>query len=133
MRRLVAVGQHADADAQRLDRIETAGRGQELGHLGEGLYAGRRQARGDRRLVAAALGVALPQERRDAFEAARRRQFLDRMAAHDQPAGLAIDLAHRRVGHDDAIEAAIHPCQQHLDSLSRYPGQGRIAEMYCQS
>ena len=37
------------------------------------------------------------------------------MAAHDQPAGFAIDLAHRRVGHDDAVEAAVHPCQQHLD------------------
>ena len=133
MRRLLAVGQHADADAQRLDRIEPAGRRQELGHLGEGLHAGRRQARGDRRLVAAAFGVALPQQRGDAFEAARRGQLLDRMAAHDQPAGLAIDLAHRRVGHDDAVEAAIHPCQQHLDSLSRYRGQGRIVEMYCQS
>ena len=39
------------------------------------------------------------------------------MAAHDQPARLAVDLAHHRVGHDHAVEAAIHPCLQHWISF----------------
>ena len=113
MRRRLAVGQHADADPQRLDRIEAPRGGQELRHLGEGLHARRRQGPAHRRLVAAAFGVTVPQEGGDAFEAARGDQLLQRVAAHDQPAGLAIDLAHHRVGHDHPVEAAVHPCLQH--------------------
>src|SRR5471030_1294376 len=44
------------------------------------------------------------------------------MAAHDQPACLAIDLAHDRVGHDHPVKAAIHTCLKHPDSL---PEQAR--------
>ena len=69
----------------------------------------------------AALGVALPQECRDALEAARRDKFLDSVAPHDQPSGFAIDLAHRRVGYDNAVEAAIHPCLQH-DAFPSFRG-----------
>ena len=46
MRRRLAVGQHADADPQRLDRVEAARRRQQLRHVGEGLHARRRQALG---------------------------------------------------------------------------------------
>jgi hypothetical protein len=82
--------------------------------------------------VAAAFGVAFPQQGSDAFEAACRRQLFDRMATHDQPAGLAIDLAHRRVGHDDAVETAVHPSQQHVDPFP-LSLQGRFTDIYCQS
>ena len=39
----------------------------------------------------AAFGVAFPKKRRDAFEAARGHQFLQGVAANDEPASLAID------------------------------------------
>src|SRR5260370_11401329 len=81
------------------------------------MHASRCQARCDRRRIAAALGVALPQERGDAFEAARGDQLFQRMAAHDQPARLAIDLAHHRVRHDHPVEATIHPSLQHWISF----------------
>ena len=132
VRRRLVVGQHGDADPERLDGVEAARGGEQLGHLGESLHARRRQAAGDRRGIAAALGVGLPQERRDALEAARGDQFLQGVAAHDQPALFAVDLAHHRVGHDDAVEAAIHPCLQHWNSFP-CRRQPRIAEIYCQS
>ncbi len=53
-------------------------------------------------------------------------------AAHDQPALLTIDLAHDRVGHDHALQAAVHPCLQHLPLRCCRP-KGRFAEIYCQS
>ena len=77
--------------------------------------------------------VAVPQQGRDAFEAARGDQFLEGMAAHDQPARLAIDLAHHRVGHDHAVEAAIHPCLQHRIPLPLFAAKVESHEMYCQS
>ena len=132
MGRRFGVGQHADADPQRLDRIEATRGGQQLRHLGEGVHARRRQAARDRRLVAASLGIAFPQQGRDAFEAARGDQLLQGMATHGQPALLAIDLAHHRVGDDHAVEAAIHPCLQHWHFLSQCRRQNRIAEIYCQ-
>jgi hypothetical protein len=96
-----------------LSGIEPARGRNQLGHVGKGAHASSGQALGDGVGIAAAFGIALPQERRRAFEAARGDQFLERMAADDQPALLAIDFAHHRVGHDHAVEAAIHPRLQH--------------------
>ena len=114
------------------DRRQAFGGDQQLRHQRESAHAGRRQPVAHGRLVAAALAVAFPQQRRDAFEAAVADQLLDGVAADDQPALLAIDLAHDRVGDDHAVEAAIHPCLQHRNPLGCVAGKIGRAHMYCQ-
>ena len=112
---LLAVGQHADADAQRLDQVQPAGR-----HRGFGTSARacRRAAARPAAATAASFatsGVAFPQEHHDALETACRGQLLDGVAAHDQPAGLAINLGVGRIGHDDAVKPTIHPVSAAVD------------------
>ena len=116
MRQAFAVGQHPEPDAQTLDGREPGGRGEQLGHIGKGADAriGHSLAHGG--LVATAFGISLPKQCRDAFEATARHQLLQIVATNDQPALLAVDLAHDRIGHDHAIETAIHPRLQHLNS-----------------
>jgi len=113
MRRRLDVRQHAEADAQRLDRRQPARGGDQLRDIGKGADARCPKALGDGVGIATAGRIAFPEQGRHGFVAARRDQFLERMAAHGQPAQLAVDFAHHRIGHDHAVEAAIHPRLQH--------------------
>ena len=105
---------------------------QQLRHQRESAHASRGQPVTHGGLVAAALAIAFPQQSRDALEAGHADKFLDGMAANDQPALLAIDLAHHRVGDDHAVEPAIHPCLQHRKSPCVFAAENRSAHMYCQ-
>ena len=121
VRHQFGVGQHAEPDTQPFDGRQALGGLQQLRHFAKGPNPRQGEAFANGALVATtpliAGGKPVPQQRRHPFEAARGDEFLDGMAAHDQPAGLAVDLAHHRVGHDQPVEAAVHPCLQHRKSL----------------
>ena len=112
----IRIGEHAEADPQPLHRVEARRGREQLRHVRKGADACRCQSCENRSLVAAAPRKAVPEKRGDALEAARADEVLDRLPADDQPAGLPIDLAHHRVGHDHAVEPAVHPCLQHRKS-----------------
>ena len=113
MRHRIGIGQHAETDAQSLDRCQALGRRQQRRNQDKGPFPGRGKPVADSSRVAPAGPIALPQQGSHAFEPARGHQFLDRVPAHDQPAGLAVDFTHHRVGDDHAVEATVHPCLQH--------------------
>ena len=117
MRQRIGVGQHAQPHPKRLDRRQPLACREQLWDIPEGPDPGRGKALGHSRLIAAAGGVVRPEQGRDPLEAAGRHQLRQSMAADHQPALLAVDFAHDRVGHDDSVEPAIHPCLQHFRPL----------------
>ena len=107
-------------------------RRQQARHVGKRATRAVAETFSDSVFVVAPFAVAGPKQGCDAFEAVTGDQFLQAMAADDQPSSLAINFAHDGIGYDHAIEPTIHTCLQHLKIPFSVRREDLAREIYCQ-